>query len=356
MNRKKTILYYTGDTAEEWSPDSIKTGLAGSQTAVVYLSKIWQQMGYTVTVYSNIGKLEGIYEGITYIDFRKFKNEKKYDIAVLWREPSFLDHNIKADKIFLDLHDNQVAKEYTDERIKKVNKIFVKSDFQKKGINFIPNDKFVTISNGIDLNLYTSSSKIKKDRNRVIYASDYFRGLQYMLIHGWPLIKKKVPEAELDIYYGWNFFDCVSKNNPQRLKWKKEMIKLMDQSGVREHGRVGHKELIEKMQKANFLYYGCNVTEIDCINIRQAAYASCIPFTSEYGALKEKQYSVKVSGNFNHKTAQIRLANIIIHALKNNKLPKTHGNLNIDKLRIDFKNKASKESWNKIAEEWTKYF
>ena len=113
MNKKKTILYYAGDTAEEWGPDSIDTGLAGSQTAVVYLSKIWQKLGYEVIVYNKIGKNENIYDGVKYVDFRKFVNDRYYDLAILWREPSFLDMEINAGKVFLDLHDNQNIREYT---------------------------------------------------------------------------------------------------------------------------------------------------------------------------------------------------------------------------------------------------
>src|SRR5690606_11836935 len=97
------------------------------------------------------------------------------------------------------------------DRLNKVDKIFVKSDFQTEAIKNIPNEKIVKIPNGIDLDLH--SSDVTRDKYKLIYASDYFRGLEQMLKYGWPIIKKEIPEARLDIYYGWTFFNLVSKDN-----------------------------------------------------------------------------------------------------------------------------------------------
>jgi hypothetical protein len=354
MINKKTILYYAGDTAEEWNPDSIKRGLAGSQTAIVYLSKIWQKMGYEVTVYNKLDKDEQIYDGVKYVNFNRFKNDKHYDIAILWREPSFLDVEINADKIYLDLHDTQNFEEYTQERVNKVDKIFIKSVFQKEAIKNIPNEKFIKIPNGIDFDLY--SNDIVRDKYEFIYSSDYFRGLEQMLKYGWPIIKKEIPEARLNIYYGWNFFDLVSKNKKDRLDWKNGMINLMKQDGVFEHGRIGHRELINKMQSSNILYYGCNFTEIDCINVRQSAYAGCIPFTSDYGALKEKDYCIKIPGDFKEKDAHERLARLIVFSIKNNRLPDEYGGKNLEEVRKELRSKVFNESWDSIAKYWSKYF
>jgi hypothetical protein len=42
----------------------------------------------------------------------------------------------------------------------------------------------------------------------------------------WKDIKAQVPDATLDIYYGWNLYDKSHANNPQMMKWKDMMVEL----------------------------------------------------------------------------------------------------------------------------------
>ena len=61
---------------------------------------------------------------------------------------------------------------------------------------------------------------------KMLYASSYDRGLQYLL-EMWSDIKKRIPEAELHIAYGWNLFDIARGNDPEGMKWKTYMVGLM---------------------------------------------------------------------------------------------------------------------------------
>ena len=77
---------------------------------------------------------------------------------------------------------------------------------------------------------------------KIIYTSSYDRGLQHLL-DMWPDIKKEVPEATLDIYYGWKLFVQFYKGNPASMAWKDKMDKLMTQDGVKDHDRISQEEL-----------------------------------------------------------------------------------------------------------------
>ncbi len=341
---EKSIVYYAGLTMEEWTPDSIKTGLGGSETAIVNLAKEWVKLGYEVTVYGNCGAKEGNYEGVEYINYYRFNRFDVFNTLIIWRAPFELDYKWKAKKVYLDLHDVPNPLEFTPERLKNVDKIFVKSNYHHSLLPNVPDGKFVIISNGFDKGL-AKWNHAKRDPYHLIYASSYDRGLEQMLAFGWPLIKQAIPQAQLHIYYGWQLFDAVHRNNPERTMWKQRLIDLMSQPGVTEHGRIGHEKLIEIKSKSSIHYYATNFEEIDCISVRESAAVGCVPVTTKYAALKEKSYCVTVEGDPNSKETQEAVAKNIVSMIKNG----------FEEMRMDFREKARKENWRVIAEEWSKY-
>ena len=119
------------------------------------------------------------------------------------------------------------------------------------------------------------------------YFSSYDRGLE-CLLDMWPKIKEQVPEATLDIYYGWNSYDAVHAKNPERMKWKWQMIRKFSQlDGVTEHGRVDHQTLANEMKEIKVWAYPTEFTEIHCITALKTQEAGMIPVTTNVAALQE---------------------------------------------------------------------
>jgi glycosyltransferase involved in cell wall biosynthesis len=121
------------------------------------------------------------------------------------------------------------------------------------------------------------------------YFSSYDRGLE-CLLDMWPKIREPMPEATLDIYYGWNSFDMIHKNNPEMMKWKWSIIrKLSDlrSQGVTEHGRVTHEELAKAMKEIQVWAYPTEFTEIHCITALKTAEAGMHQVTTGVAALAE---------------------------------------------------------------------
>lgn len=118
------------------------------------------------------------------------------------------------------------------------------------------------------------------------YFSSYDRGLE-CLLDMWPKIKEKVPEATLDIYYGWNTFDQFHSKNPERMRWKWTMIKKIHNVGAEEHGRVNHEELAKVMKEIQVWAYPTEFTEIHCMTALKAQEAGMIPVTTGCYALEE---------------------------------------------------------------------
>jgi glycosyltransferase involved in cell wall biosynthesis len=321
---------------------------------VIYLSKEWAKQGHAVNVYNRCGAQEGVHDGVEYIPFTKFEQQKQYDVLIIWREAGIgmLDVPLKANRIILELHDIPVRESrFTESRLKQIDRIFVKSRFHKDGITknprfrFIPRSKFVIIPNGI--NIHQLPADQARDPYSLIYASNYPRGLEYMLKYGWPLIKKEIPRARLDVYYGWQHYDYFSGNEKRRA-WKAMMIDLMKDSGVVDHGRVGCEELLRIKARTSIHYYGSIWPETDCISIWESAAVGCVPVTTAYGPLGEKGYCLSVKGDPREAKTQEALAHKII-ALFND--PRR-----VEKLRRRFRKSAQKNSWRVVAGEWSKSF
>src|SRR3990167_3088802 len=133
-----------------------------------------------------------------------------------------------------------------------------------------------------------------RNPHQLIWQSSYDRGLQWLL-EMWPEIKKQVPEVTLRIFYGWNLFDFIHSNNPERQAWKKKMDQMMQQDGITHVGRVGHKELQKVNEESGIWSYPTDFGEISCISAMRAQIGGAIPVVSDYAALKETvQYGVKV--------------------------------------------------------------
>jgi len=342
--KKKSIVWFCGRGFEPWSPDNLKTGIGGSETAVIQLSKHWAKLGYDVTVFGYPQK-EKDYDGVHYKQYWRFNNLDEFDTLIIWRNPWILDQEYHANRLFLDLHDVPSPAEFTEERMAKVDKIFVKSKYHRDFLPNVKDDKFVVITNGFDPALIKDG--VGREGNKLIYASSYDRGLEWMLRYGWPVVRKEVPDAELHIYYGWNLFDSAHKGNPERQLWKKKMLKLMEQDGVFEHGRVGQDVLIQKTQEAQILYYATSFEEIDCITVRQGAFAGAVPVTTDYSALKERKYCVRIPGDPYDKETQEAVAKKVASLLKNKDALKKQRKLSLELV--------NNETWENIAKSWTKY-
>ncbi len=335
----KSIVWYTGHTPNQWSPDSLKTGVGGSELALINLSKEWSKLGYQVTVYNNCGTKEGIYNGVKYCHYSKFNKYDTFDTLIIWRYPWRLYPKTKANRIFLEVQEVLLPEQVIQKKLNKFSKIFVKCHYHRTLFPEISDEQIAIISNGSDDFLkYQNQSK---DPYKLIYASNYIRGLERMLTYGWPIIQKEVPQAHLHIYYGWSNLD---ESNSEKRVWKARMIELMKQPGVTEHGKVGLEELIKEKATASIHYYGCTFQETDCISVRESAMVGCLPVTTAHAALKEKDYCVKVSGNPYAQETQENLADKIVELLKNQQ--------QLEKIRQESQELVKKETWKNIAKAW----
>ncbi len=190
--------------------------------------------------------------------------------------------------------------------------------------------------------------------HKLLYSSSYDRGLDILLFM-WGDIKKKFPDAELHICYGWGGFDARFKNNPERMRWKAHVNMLMEQDGIVHHGRIGKQELKALRKKCGIWAYPTYFTEIFCITAVECQADGVVPVVcnfkdgKEYTALDETvKHGIKVKGNIRDKKTQEKFTKELLDLMGDKKRWK--------EMSQKGKRWAKKFHWSKIAKKWISEF
>jgi len=182
---------------------------------------------------------------------------------------------------------------------------------------------------------------------KVFYGSSYDRGLQHLL-KMWPKVLEAVPNAELHICYGWDLFDKIFNDNPERKMWKAKINKLMDQKGIVHHGRLGKKELQKVRKECGVWAYPTHFQEINCITALEAQNDGLVPVTMDFAALKETVHGgTKVDGDIYETEIQDEYVKALVAWMTDEK--------RWEKESQDVKGKVQNYSWDIISDEWLKH-
>jgi glycosyltransferase involved in cell wall biosynthesis len=161
---------------------------------------------------------------------------------------------------------------------------------------------------------------MKRRSNSVGYFSAYYRGLE-CLLDMWPRIREAVPEATLDVYYGWESWVALEGEDDFYHRMEKR-FKELKSVGLTVHGRVSHDELAKAMQQIQVWAYPTQFEEIHCITALKAQEAGCYPVVTNVGALKETvQCGDKINTRkiYTDEYAQEKFIKAVVSALKESK-------------------------------------
>ena len=339
---KNEIAIFCGPSWEPWSPLSTIKGIGGSEEAVIYLSRELTKIGYKVTVFNDCGEMAGIYDGVEYMPWQAFNPRDTFNFIIGWRGHDLRD--VKATKRIIWLHDVPQPNTFTVESVKNFDHVIVLSEFHKSLLpKFIPEEKILVSTNGINLEDFEDKSLIRNP-HRMIYTSSYDRGIAHLLTV-WGEVRKEVPDAELHIYYGWNTFDEMVKKGARDPMFKTAMLPYMSQSGVTEHGRIGHKQLARELQMSGLWVYPSHFEEISCISAMKAQASGCVPVCTDYAALAETvKAGIKVPGNCRTEETAQKYKEELVALLKDNDRQ--------EKLREEVRIHREEFGWNVVAKQW----
>ena len=327
-----------------WDPDSVNSGITGSEEAVIYMSKELAELGYQVTVYGNPPPDSPYTDPDSnprYVDLYEDDNSH-LDIAISWRMPqkgSSLRR--RADKVYLWPHD-LCARKLKDSYVNCFDDVLWISSWQRKQwISKTP--KFSAFrrifGNGIEPDQFGPILE-RKNPHSCVYGSNYARGLE-QLLDIWPQVKERFPDASLDIYYGWHNSSALKKETETKMK---KQIKEYHSLSVTEHGKVGHEKLNQAFAQASLWTYPCNFDETFCITASRAQASGALPVIINRAALAET-----VNGGFSCSKKQEYL-DTLLAAME---YAETMALEEREQLRAFV---FEKYTWKKIAEQWDDLF
>lgn len=155
-----------------------------------------------------------------------------------------------------------------------------------------------------------------KRKHSVGYFSAYYRGLE-TLLDMWPRIRAAVPDATLDVYYGWESWLALQGEDDFYIRMEKK-FELVKEHGVTVHGRVSHEALAKAMKGIQVWAYPTEFAEIHCITALKAQEAGCYPVVTNVAALNETvQSGVKIASKniYTDEYKQEKFAEAVIEAL-----------------------------------------
>lgn len=285
---KIAIIAFENNNHKAWDPESINDGIAGSEEAIIYLSKELVSLGHEVFVFGDppedtkhINSKQGY--GAWKVTSYFYLLNTKFDLGILWRRNDVETARIKCDKVFIWHHDLSTPPPQGKYLLAQADGIMLLSEYHKDAFiktYYFENIPIKIVGNGVELSQF-NKPKSFTNKYSIGYYSNYLRGLINLLTI-WPRVKEQFPEAELSICYGretWTSgYDDV----------KNKIFNLIEKYQIKEYGMVGHEELANIMQSTSIWAYPLNsMSETFCITAVKTQLSGMIPVTNKITALKE---------------------------------------------------------------------
>lgn len=290
--RRAQITVYCNHVTGGWNPEDIDN-LGASEEMVVKVAESWVRQGHEVTVHQN--GYDGLCKGVSYLS-RAVAPEPDRDILVLYKTLEHSDRLAKA-RIFwtTDLPQNGQVASFLPPRIAdELDAVMCISEYHRmellKAVPWLNPQKVRAHWLGVDY-LELSGSVRDSVGKRIIYASSPDRGLGFLL-EEWSKIREKVPEAELRVVYGFDFWKQSENVLPtaQAAAMQAErarLMTLMEQPGISYLGRLSREEYLREMNEASIWAYPCTGGELCCKTALEAQFLGVYPVVIPTMALQE---------------------------------------------------------------------
>ncbi len=261
-------------------PKIYEEGVGGAEYIIMFLAEALAKLGHFVTIYNDCVN-ENTYSGVNYRFINHFDPSEPRHIFVPWRT-SYHDP-INAGKFVFFSCD-----QYTDRNwgpmLPRLDKFLCISPFHRDYIiaNYpIDPEKVVSVSPGVNLRDYTSkeAKQLKKQRNpnKLIYCSVPDRGLA-SLAQMWPIIRRRVPEAELVVTSDYTLWGARDPGNQR-------FLSAIKQPGIIFLGKIPRQELVNHQLTSSLLCYPCNYQENFGIAVAECMAAGAVPVIFGTGAI-----------------------------------------------------------------------
>lgn len=304
-----------------------KYGLGGSESAIIYMAKELQELGFQVTVFNHCDDSrakEGIYDGVEYVNLQKLHHPNNYTCDVMigsrsvvpflsgehWENNNMIGKSYPTNVFtqlqqsakykVLWLHDTFCSGDHLVEELvtqKYIDEIFTLSDFhttyvsncdhgRKRNFEVLKNKIFMT-RNGAK-KWIPEVNITQKDPNLFIYNASITKGMLPLLEHVWPKVKTKIPQAKLTIIGGYYRFRDGAPPDEQEIKFheltERDDFKTLD---VTFTGVIPQPEIAHHLAKASFMIFPGAFPETFGISSLESLLYNTPIITTRFGALEE---------------------------------------------------------------------
>jgi glycosyltransferase involved in cell wall biosynthesis len=229
----------------------------------------------------------------------------------------------------------------------------VHRDFLIKHHNLSP-EQVLQTRNGIDFTRF--AAEVERNPKKVVYSSSPDRGLP-VLLSVWPEIRKRVPDAELHVFYG--FFNwrkiAEARNDQEQLRgidFLEKQLADLASHGVHNRGKVDQVTLAHEFTTAGVWAHPTWFTETSCLTAMEAQAAGLRIVTSSIAALNETvgDYGVLLDGDWLTPEYQARFVDEVVRAIE---APEGEWK----KAREEIKARAFRDfDLDELAEDWVRMF
>ena len=276
-----------------------RTGLTGSESSFFNLARSLAEKDHDVVVFC---KCERPYQhpsgfqAMPIPAIQVLPQLKGLDAVIAWNEPDYLQFAPLAVKRYCDQQLNDWGYCRNDQWRNLVDHFVFPSEHSRQ--HHIKDEKLSealtrgsVIPNSVDLDLF-SSPPSQRHSNRAVWCSSPDRGL-HLLLSMWPQVRKKVPNAELRIFYRlapWlaRAKDSIDAEVGKRARYIEMVLPKLAAYGVQVVDLVPNVQMAQELMAARVMVYPCapvRYTEGFGCSVLDAAAAGCVAVISDADAL-----------------------------------------------------------------------
>lgn len=291
-----TIKIFTNEINGGWSPEDLETSLGGSEEAIVQFASELSKKEEVIVYHTQKEPGDISYNGVTYKD----RNDAKCydtDIFITYKDSKPWINGAKCKKM---IHWTTEVERPWD--VSTIDSYVNISNFHKTRNNWVTPSKNLAIPLGVDT-LSLDKNKIEQDKDSILYCSSPDRGL-VVLLNNWQSIKSKFPNLKLRIAYGFEYIVERSNNNPNALKFRDNIMKMMEQPDIEYLGALSKDDIEKEYWKNQYWILPLQNpdSELFCLNAVKSRYCGATSIVNKIGALKNTvgdyiPYADFVSGN-----------------------------------------------------------
>lgn len=324
----------------EWDPKVYgERGVGGSETAAIEMAAWLQRLTKRRVIVFNPRAKAETFDGVEYrptAEIPEYFRDNKPAAVIAWRHAM----KISDDPTYVWCHDLGFP---GLENHQNYTKVLTLSPFHREYVkNFfsVPDEKLAVTRNGIEPKRFVGLAA-DKIPGKIVWSSSPDRGLD-RAIRVMDLVVKRVPNAKLHVYYG---FDNMRKMGMTAEIERIEKL-MAGKDFIVFHGNISQTELTKEIREACVWLYPTNFLETFCITGIEMLSAGVYPVARAWGALPDTLGDAARDGmaslidsDCSTDEEIIRFAEETVSALCGSR----H-----ELVRVD----ASQFSWRSVAEEW----